>query len=193
MFGQINICSTRTIPKLKTEHFLSNENYFNKKIYTRKLPSVMRMENMNADISGVLTWANNSMLGFNIQINPKMNTDAILNSIREIYEQFREKENNLWGFIAGGLTNLPNEQLSAYSYDTYNKLADLYDALQIPFGMICGKLNAIQKDNVRIHTDKIFLWGDYIKNNLNPTTKDISAIYGDVFLPEDTKLKFISK
>jgi hypothetical protein len=190
MFNQINICSAKSMSMLKAEHCLSNEVSYNAKVYKWRHPVVMRMEDMTSSVAGFLTSSDNTIFGFNMQVNPKFDVNIVIDSIQKVYERLKEEGAVFRGFLSGGLKVIPNDKISSYSYGAYNKIADFFDKMQIPFGMVCGKQNSTQKDNLRINSSKIFIWGDYIKENLSPAEKNLSEIYEDVFIPENIKLQF---
>ena len=198
MIKQINVCAIKSLPPCSTEHILSKENYVNTRFFNTKRTRILASKEISADVSGAVLSGENCFMGFNVSPNIFVSgcnymSETLEESLRKILNMGK----TLQGFICGGLSDTVDAKSAAASYALYNEIAEVFDKLGIPFGMICGKENAKTFDNMKIHKEKIYMWGDYLQDCFTQETKkplnrdNISDFYKDVIMPENIEFELI--
>ena len=191
MIEKINICTMRTLSTRPTELVLSKEKFLNTRVLNSNRAQILSSKDIAADVSGAIVSGDNCFMGFNISPNVFVSgynyvTDVLSENIQKVLDMGK----NVQGFICGGLSNSLETKSATASYALYNEVAEMLDQFGIQFGMICGKNKANSFDNIRIHKDKIFMWGDYLhdcftQKTKKPMTRDnITDFYQDVIMPE---------
>ena len=194
MLEKVNICAMKTIPKCNTECILKNDKILNTRLFNPHRANILSSENIVSEVSGAVYCGENSFLGFNI--NPNFiagGINYVTDTLEQTFQKMTDMGEELKGFICGGLGNTLETKNASASYALYNEIAEIFDRLGIQFGMICGKNKADSADNIRMHKDTIYMWGDYLHDCFAQKTKkpmkldNISDIYDDVIMPEDIK------
>lgn len=98
--------------------------------------------------------------------NANANPDFTLK--KELEEQInflREscKNDEVKGFLIGGLNFDEKDREAQASYYFYSKLADALDSFQIPFSMFCGRERSLSPEQVYVRSHRIKITGEDFK------------------------------
>ena len=150
------------------------------------------VSDIGAGISGLLRADNKWSMMFGIQPNVFVKgAEYVVKPLQNIFETILKRGGDAWGFICGGFNGVQtNNRTVECSYEMYNRVAECFDTMGIPFGMICGKNSPDHFDSIKVHKNDILMGGDYINANLAQsenqiiTVDAIKALYADVDIPE---------
>lgn len=198
MFEKVGICEAKKLPIYKTEVFLNNEKIMNSRLYRTKRVELIRSEGIRTDVTGAIYSENGGVFGFNAMPTVKYDEYkyVVKKELEKAWQYFMDLGYRMKGFLCGGVCSEGDERYSPFSYNLYSNIAEFFDEKQIPFSMICGKKETNAADNVSFHKDKIFMWGDYIRNCFNQNGKyetnyeiinKIPNLYSDVIMNKDTE------
>lgn len=124
----------------------------------------IRSENMDANIAGIIA---NEKDAFVYHIAPEQNSpSSIMGFLTDKIAELKSGGEHVWAFITGGWALEKNNKVSEQSFDLYNSIANQLEEMEVPFGMMCGKYEHGKPDNFRLFQNKLYLWGDTIKNKL---------------------------
>lgn len=196
---QINLSNAKNIPLQLSEFRIKHDLCFNPSMHLgKKRMPVVRSENIGADVCGMIISKNNGLFGFNIQpLQYNNGYTRAFENITQKYEQLKAFGTELFGFICGGLNFKEHDKLAQSSYSLYNSIAEQFDKLQFPFGMICGKEDFDAQDNIRVFKDALYLWGnsltDVESGNQQSIVSQLLESYNDILMPDNAELNVISE
>lgn len=124
----------------------------------------IRAESMDANVAGFIT---NDKDVFVYHIAPEQNTESsVINFLADKIAELKTSGDNLWAYICGGWALENNNKVAEKSFNLYNSIANELEEQEVPFGMMCGKYEHGNMDNFRFFQNKLFVWGDKIKERL---------------------------
>lgn len=192
MLGNIKLCNTVKLPVIQREALVGNDKIFNSRALKTWKSDVLGSKNISTDVTGVMFAKEGHFAAFNAQPVAKPNGyKYILDKLDKFWQSAVNSGNLAWGFLCGGLSQDSDRNLSPFSYELYNRIADFFDEKQLPFAMICGKKDVDTEDGLRIYKNKVFMYSDNIENcfkdsrSIKETIDKVPDYYSDVFIPED--------
>ncbi len=115
----------------------------------------IKTDNINSCTAGLLS---NGDKNFVFHVAPELQP---LNTIKQEFEKQLENLKNfrddIRGIIYGGWCLDNNDSTTIQSFNLYNKIADVLDALGVKFTMICGKDKNTPMDNLYVKGNRIVL------------------------------------
>jgi len=198
MLKQVNISTARMLPKRYNEVILKNDKFIDWHSTKATNPYIFKSVNNCEDVSGAIYAGQNFFLGFRVNPNILNSGNSYLTKkFAEMFKKAFEMGEEVKGFVCGGLSEKINVKDAVSSYVLYNRVAEIFDNNEIPFGMICGKNKSATADNISIYKTKILMCGDYLhdffaqERKTPMTLGNIPDIYDDVMTPNDTNYNLV--